>query len=81
MVSKKNGDLSQPKQRKLFVEALNDLQADRMGNLWEWRQLVTVAKDLGLNVGDFHSFIERLNNEGVLLQKGSKRYSFEGNFL
>lgn len=80
-MGKKNGELSLPKQKNLFISTLNQMQGDRLGNIWEWSELVKVAKDLDLNVGDFHNFVERLNNEGVLLQKGSKRYSFQGQYV
>jgi len=34
-----------------------------------------------LNVGDFYNFIERLNLESVLIQKGQKKYEFQSSFL
>ena len=79
--NKKTGELSLPKQRNIFISTLTELQSERVGKIWEWSELIKVAKDLELNVGDFHAFIDRLNQDGVLLQKGNKRYSFEGTFL
>lgn len=70
-----------PKQRSLFISTLTEMQQHRGSSIWEWGELIRVAKDLELNIGDFHSFIERLNSDGVLLQKGTKRYSFEGTYL
>ena len=45
-LAKKNGELSLPKQRTLFVQTLNEMQQNRIGSLWEWGELLRVAKDL-----------------------------------
>jgi hypothetical protein len=39
------------------------------------------AKNMGLKVGDFGEFVDRLNEEGSLLAKGGKRYELSGHFL
>lgn len=70
-----------PKQRSLFISTLNEMQQHRDNTIWEWGELIKVAKDLELNIGDFHNFIERLNSDGVLLQKGTKKYAFQGTYL
>lgn len=56
-VSKKNNELSLPKQRQLFVNTLRDMQEEREGRVWEWSELVQVARELQLSIGDFHNFI------------------------
>jgi hypothetical protein len=43
--------------------------------------LVKLAKELELNVGDFYNFIERLNQDAVLIQKGQKKYEFQSSFV
>lgn len=43
---KKNGQLSMPKQRSLFISTLNEMQQHRDSSIWEWGQLIRVAKDL-----------------------------------
>ena len=45
-LNKKNGELSLPKQRQLFVNTLNEMQQYRDGRAWEWGELLKVAKDL-----------------------------------
>lgn len=57
------------------------MQAKKDSAIWEWGELVAVAKELELNIGDFHNFIERLNSDGVLLQKGTKKYLFQGTYF
>jgi hypothetical protein len=42
---------------------------------------VKIAKELELNIGDFYAFIERLNQDGILLQKGNKKYAFKDTFV
>ena len=80
-VAKKNCELSLPKQRNLYVNHLREVSEEEGKNIWEWSELINVAKELQLNIGDFHSFIERLNQDGVLLQKGNKRYAFKGTYV
>jgi hypothetical protein len=53
------------------------LSEERDSNIWEWGELIKLGKDEGLNIGDFYNFVERLNLEGVLLSKGSKKYAFQ----
>jgi hypothetical protein len=45
-IVKKNGELSMPKQRDLFITTLNEIQSQRDNIMWEWGELVKVAKDL-----------------------------------
>jgi hypothetical protein len=33
---KKNGELSMPKQRDLFISTLNEIQGHRDSTMWEW---------------------------------------------
>jgi hypothetical protein len=56
-MAKRNGDLSLPKQRDLFISTLNEMQQNRSTPVWEWGELIKVAKDLELNIGDFHHFV------------------------
>jgi hypothetical protein len=50
------------------------MSEERDPPIWEWAELVKLGKDLELNIGDFYNFVERLNQDGVLLQKGTKKY-------
>lgn len=36
LISKNNGELSLPKQRKLFIAALKANSEDKGSNVWEW---------------------------------------------
>lgn len=80
-IVKKTGELSLPKQRNLFIQSLKDQSEEKECNIWDWSELVKLAKNLELNVGDFYHFIERLNQDGILLQKGTKKYEFQDSFV
>jgi len=60
---------------------LSEQSETKDSNIWEWGELVKLAKDLELNVGDFYNFVERLNQDAVLIQKGQKKYEFQSSFL
>ena len=80
-IYKKTGELSLPKQRNLYIGALKQKSDEKQSNIWEWADLIKIAKELELNIGDFHVFIDRLNQDGVLLQKGQKKYAFHDTYL
>jgi hypothetical protein len=42
---------------------------------------VRLAKEMELNIGDFYAFVERLNQDGLLLQKGNRKYAFQDTFV
>lgn len=64
--------LSIPKQTKFFVDRIR-LLSDQSGERdFEYDQLVTVAKQINLQVGDFRMFIDKLNAQGILLKKPNK---------
>ncbi len=79
-VFKKNSELSLPKQRALFINSMREQGDQRDSNIWDWNELVSLSKELELNISDFYAFIDRLNQEGTLLQKGSRRYAFKDSF-
>lgn len=80
-VYKKNSELSLPKQRALFISSMREKGEEKESNIWEWSELVKLAKELELNIGDFYAFVERLNQDGTLLQKGNKKYAFQDTFV
>jgi hypothetical protein len=80
-VYKKNSELSMPKQRNLFISQMREKMEEKDSNIWEWSELVKLAKELELNIGDFYAFVERLNQDGILLQKGNKKYAFQDTFV
>ena len=69
------GALSVPKQTKVFVEKLNDEAMTKGSDLFEYQDLLRIAKGLNLSMGsDFASYIDRLNYENFLIMKSSKLY-------
>ena len=69
------GALSVPKQTKVFVEKLNDEAMNKGSDLFEYQDLLRIAKGLNLSMGsDFASYIDRLNYENFLIMKSSKLY-------
>jgi len=63
------------------VSAMREKGLERGSNIWEWSELVRLAKEMELNIGDFYAFIERLNQDGLLLQKGNRKYAFQDTFV
>ena len=80
-LNKRPAELSLPKQRALYISHLRQVTETEGKQIWEWAELVKAAKELELNIGDFYAFIDRLNQDGVLLLKGNKRYAFRGTYV
>jgi len=69
------GGLSVPKQTKCFVEKLNEEAMNKNSDLFEYQDLLRIAKGLNMSMGsDFACYIERLNYENYLIMKSSKLY-------
>ena len=69
------GVLSVPKQTKLFVEKLNEEAANKNSDLFEYQDLLRIAKGLNMSMGsDFASYIDKLNFESYLIMKNPKLY-------
>ena len=76
------GSLSIPKQTKLFLEQLSKEVTKKGNKIFEYQELITIAKNLSMNVGDFSEFIDKLNNQNYLMLRGSKQYEllYKGGF-
>lgn len=69
------GALSVPKQTKFFIEKLNEEADQKNSDLFEYQDLLKIAKGLNMSVGsDFCSYIDKLNYENYLIMKSSKLY-------
>lgn len=55
------GILSLPKQSKLFIDRLRDEAKTRDNFLFEYQELLSMSKSMGMNVGDFSEYVDRLN--------------------
>jgi DNA helicase MCM8 len=66
--------LSKQKQTTLFIEKLR-MQAEVNGSkIFSMSDLVNIATQIKLNVGEFSTFIDKLNNASLLLFKGDNKY-------
>lgn len=69
------GSLSVPKQTKIFIEKLNEEAANKNSDLFEYQDLLRIAKSLNMSLGsDFAGYIDKLNYENYLIMKNSKLY-------
>lgn len=67
-------NLSMPKQTKVFIEVLNDECRYKPDRLFTMSQLREIAKSMRMRVGEFYTFIEKLNLDGHFLKKGGDNY-------
>lgn len=66
---------SLPKQTKVFIEVLNEeskLKGDRNFSMMQLRDL---ARSMKMSVGEFHAYIDKLNQDGHFLKKGDGNYT------
>jgi len=76
------GELSIPKQQSAFIGHLSSLLEARNSDLLSFQELLEISKTMGLRVGDFNLFIEKLNMANILLKKGPGLYKVcVGNYL
>ncbi len=69
------GALSVPKQTKIFLEKLNEEANNKNSDLFDYQELLKIAKGLNLSLGlDFSNYIEKLNFENYLILKGGRNY-------
>lgn len=74
------GDKSIPKQQAAFVQKLQDVARDRDNDVFGFQELVQISKELGLRVGDFNLFVEKLNMANFLLKRGPGVYKLYGSY-
>jgi DNA helicase MCM8 len=67
-------NLSIPKQTKIFLEVLAEEANMKKEKTFTLNQLRDIARAMKMRVGEFYSFIEKLNFEGHLLKKANEMY-------
>lgn len=75
--SQHGSGMSGRSQPKKFIAALQRISDQTYNSIFTIQQMQQIAKELGMNIGDFGSFIASLNNQGFLLKKGPKVYQLQ----
>ena len=75
------GELSVAKQQTAFVERLKDEVINTKRDVLSFQELHEISKELGLRVGDFSFFIEKLNMNNLLLKKAPGMYKICTSFF
>lgn len=68
------GELSISKQQQAFIEKLQEMASKKSSTVFSFQELVSVSQMLFLRVGDFSTFIEKLNYAGILLKQSGEMY-------
>ncbi|XP_060580099.1 DNA helicase MCM8-like [Ruditapes philippinarum] len=75
--SQHGSGMSGRSQPKKFVAALQRISDQTYNSIFTVQQMQQIAKELGMNILDFGTFIASLNNQGFLLKKGPKVYQLQ----
>uniref|UniRef100_A0A8C2VJU1 DNA helicase MCM8 n=1 Tax=Chinchilla lanigera TaxID=34839 RepID=A0A8C2VJU1_CHILA len=75
--SQHGSGMSNRSSAKRFISALNSIAERTYNNLFQFRQLRQIAKELNIQVADFENFIGSLNDQGYLLKKGPNIYQLQ----
>ncbi|XP_013015464.1 DNA helicase MCM8 isoform X1 [Cavia porcellus] len=75
--SQHGSGMSHRSSAKRFISALNNIAERTYSNLFQFRQLRQIAKELNIQVADFENFIGSLNDQGYLLKKGPNVYQLQ----
>ncbi|KAK9124361.1 hypothetical protein Sjap_013963 [Stephania japonica] len=70
----RSGGMSQQKESKRFLSALNKESELRQKDCFSISEIYSLADKIGLRVPDIDIFVENLNSVGYLLKKGPKMY-------
>ncbi|XP_074575784.1 putative DNA helicase MCM8 [Curcuma longa] len=70
----RSGGMSQQKEAKRFLSALNKLSELQQKDCFSISEIYSLADKIGLRVPDIDTFVENLNSVGYLLKKGPKMY-------
>jgi DNA helicase MCM8 len=68
------GVMTKNKQIKVFMKALTSFCARRQSNICTYDELYKLAQDLNLGIERFEFFVDTLNHQSYLLQKGNRKY-------
>ena len=72
--NKEIGELSKQKQQEAFLEVIQQHSQDKGDSIFTFKELKEISENLGLRVGDFNNFMEKLNYAGYFLKKGVNSY-------
>lgn len=72
--SKPASQLSLPKKHKILLDELKAMRESRQSGFFRLEEIRAIVNRLDLRLDDFLLFIERLNMEGTLLNKGNGVY-------
>ncbi|XP_052226288.1 DNA helicase MCM8-like isoform X2 [Dreissena polymorpha] len=75
--SQHGSGMSGRSQPKRFIAALQKISDQTYNSIFTIQQMQQIAKDMGMTIPDFGSFISSLNNQGFLLKKGPKVYQLQ----
>ncbi|XP_053384115.1 DNA helicase MCM8-like [Mercenaria mercenaria] len=75
--SQHGSGMSGRSQPKKFIAALQRISDQTYNSIFTIQQMQQIAKDLGMNIADFGSFVGSLNTQGFLLKKGPKVYQLQ----
>ncbi|GMI64656.1 minichromosome maintenance 8 [Hibiscus trionum] len=70
----RSGGMSQQKEAKRFLSALNKLSELEQKDCFSISEIYSLADRIGLRVPDIDTFVDNLNSVGYLLKKGPKTY-------
>lgn len=70
----RSGGMSQPKEAKRFLSALNKQSETQRKDCFSRTEIYNLADEISLRVPDLDAVVESLNNAGFLLIKGSGMY-------
>jgi len=68
------GAMSKNKQIKLFMKALTAMCSRHQSNVCTYDELYKLGQDLNLGIERFEHFVDTLNHQSYLLQKGNRKY-------
>lgn len=75
----RSGGMSQQKEAKRFLSALNKQSELQQKDCFTISELYSLADRIALRVPDIDTFVENLNSVGYLLKKGPKTYQVHYN--
>lgn len=59
------------------MNRLSELAETKEEPIWDFRELMIIGKELGMSVGDFDLFIERLNENNTLMLRPGRRFELK----
>jgi hypothetical protein len=66
--------MSIPKQTKCYVDRIRNVADTKGSGIFDYQELIGIAKQINLQVGDFRNLIDKLNSQNILIMKNSKTY-------